>query len=303
MIDAYFMTMDPVLVGALAAFAIAVASAVYALGTVPPAAIPRFGRRGLKRHRARATSSSFAMFEPAIRLVGGWMRRLPFHGARRRAEQQLVQAGEYMGLTADEYLGLSLIGGVVGLVVGLLLPGESPLLWIAAASLSAFLPRLMVAREIERRRREINRALPTAIDLAALCMGAGLDFPRSLSQITENSTINDDPLNEEIQLILQDLELGHTRRRALEAFAVRVDSEAVRDFVASVVQAEERGNPLAEVLRIQAQVLRQRRSVKGEEAASRASILLIVPMVMLLLSVLLLIAGPLLLRTMGAFGG
>ncbi len=297
------MTLDSALLGAIAAFAIAIGGTVYALGTVPPSTVPELGRRGLKRHRARTRSNSFAMFEPAIRLVGGWMRRLPFDGARRRAEQQLVQAGEYLGLTADEYLGLSLIGAVLGLTVGLLLPAESPLIWIAAAGMSAMLPRLMVSREIERRRRDINRALPTAIDLAALCMGAGLDFPRSLLQITENSTTDDDPLNEEILLILQDLELGHTRRRALEAFTLRVDSEAVRDFVASVVQAEERGNPLAEVLRIQAQVLRQRRSVKGEEAASRASLLIIAPMVMLMLSVLLLIAGPLLLRTMGAFGG
>jgi tight adherence protein C len=103
--------------------------------------------------------------------------------------------------------------------------------------------------------------------------------------------------------VLRDLRLGHTRRHALEAFAERTELEEVSDFVTAVVQAEERGNPLAKVLRIQAEVLRQRRTVKGEEAAAKASVMLIVPLVMLIMSVLVVILAPLLLRSMSAFAG
>ena len=72
-----------------------------------------------------------------------------------------------------------------------------------------------------------------------------------------------------MQRMLQELDLGHTRRKALEGLAERVPTEPVRDFVASVVQAEDKGTPLAEVLSVQARMLRMRRSVRAEESAAK----------------------------------
>ena len=92
----------------------------------------------------------------------------------------------------------------------------------------------------------MNRRLPYAIDLLALGMGAGLDFPGAVRQVVEKSGAPDDPLVEEFTLILQGLNLGRTRRQALEDFAERVPSDAVKEFVGAVVQAELRGNPVAE---------------------------------------------------------
>jgi tight adherence protein C len=66
----------------------------------------------------------------------------------------------------------------------------------------------------------------------------------------------------------------------------------VQDFAHAVIQAERRGTPLAEVLEVQARVLRMRRSVAAEEAAARASVLLMLPLLLLLLAVLLLLFGP-----------
>src|SRR5690606_11854976 len=99
------------------------------------------------------------------------------------------------------------------------------------------------------------------IDLAAMCLAAGLDFPGSVRQIVLKTPAKNAPLREEFANILQELELGRTRRQALENFADRVPHEAVHDFVGSVVQSEEKGNPLAETLTIQATMLRMRRTV------------------------------------------
>ena len=94
------------------------------------------------------------------------------------------------------------------------------------------------------------------------------------------------------------VELGHTRQQALAAFSERVPTEAVKDFVSSVRQAEEKGNPLSEVLQIQATMLRMRRSVLGEEAAARAEVLMMLPLMMLFSSILLILIGPLVINTM-----
>ena len=68
-----------------------------------------------------------------------------------------------------------------------------------------------------------------------------------------------------------------------------------------MTQAEAKGNPLAEVLRIQAEVLRRRRSQAAEEAAAAASVKMVGPLVMLLISSLLLVMGPLILKTMTSY--
>jgi tight adherence protein C len=76
-----------------------------------------------------------------------------------------------------------------------------------------------------------------------------------------------------------------------------VPTEAVREFVGAVIQAEEKGTPLAEVLRIQATILRMRRTVLAEEAASRAGVMMMIPLMMLLGCILLILMGSMMLKS------
>jgi tight adherence protein C len=138
--------------------------------------------------------------------------------------------------------------------------------------------------------------------LLCLALSAGLDFPSAVRQIVDKSSQKDDPLTEELAVVLSELSLGKTRREALENFGKRNPTPSVAEFVASVIQAEEEGTPLAEVLMIQAQVSRQRRGVRAEEAASKASLQLLMPMGLVFVSVLCLIGGPLVLKLMEEFG-
>jgi tight adherence protein C len=112
---------------------------------------------------------------------------------------------------------------------------------------------------------------------------------RLLSQPREGKR---DALAREFSLILEELELGKTRRDALLSFAERVPTQAVRDFVLAVVQAEQKGNPLAKVIQVQGRMLNMRRSVAAEQAAARAGVLMVVPMMILLCCILLLLLGP-----------
>ncbi len=144
--------------------------------------------------------------------------------------------------------------------------------------------------------KAVNRRLPYAIDLLALAMGAGLDFPGAVRQVVEKSASPDDALVEEFTLMLQALQVGRTRRQALEDFAERVPSDPVKEFVGAVVQAELRGNPVANVLRIQAEVSRQRRSVRAEEAAAKAGVAMVGPLMLVFLCILILIVSPMIMK-------
>jgi tight adherence protein C len=256
---------------------------------------PRLGLRGLKRTQALARGGAFVTAEPVIRFVAGLFARLPIPRLRSRIEAQLTQAGDLLGMTPDEHLALSALSAAGFLLAALALRevvGTSPAVLVLVTGSGAVLPHLRVSGEIQRRQRQVDRALPGAIDLAALCMGAGLDFPGALRQIIDKSLSPGDPLHEELGRILQLLELGRTRREALESLAERVPTEAVRDFVSSAVQAEEKGNPLAEVLRIQAGMLRMRRSVDAEQAASRAGVMMMIPLMLIFASIVLILLGP-----------
>jgi tight adherence protein C len=293
--------LDLLAYGAITLVGLGLVVASYALGLNPPTTSPYLGLRGLKRQKALQEGGSFATFEPIIRFVAGLVGHLPLGRLRTRLERQLIQAGDLLGLTPDEHIAMSTLSAL-GFLLGALafrdVIGTSPAVLIFVMGSGAMLVHLRVTGEIARRQRYVDRALPVTIDLAALCMGAGLDFPGALRQIIDKALAPGEPLHEEMSRILQMLDLGRTRKEALLSFAERVPTEAVKEFVSSVIQAEEKGNPLSEVLRIQARMLRMRRSVAAEQNASRAGLMMMIPLLLIFASIILLLLGPFIINGM-----
>lgn len=261
---------------------------------VPSTSASTLGPRGVTRTRARE-SALFATTEPLLRLVAGWVARLPSSGWRERLESTLLQSGYWLGITADELVAMSALLGLLLGGIGVWLSarfGWSPTMPLLFAAVGAAHPFSQVRDATTTRQREIERRLPDAVDLLSLCMGAGLDFPASMRRLLVDGIPPESPTGTELGRIRDELELGHTRKQALEAFAARVPSRPVRDFVGAVVQAEEKGTPLAEILRVQGRMLRMRRSVLAEEAAARAAMQLNLPLLMIFAAIMLLVLGP-----------
>ncbi len=268
---------------------------VYQMALTPADLQPDVGVKGMKRKAALDEGGPFNAIEPSMRWLAARIAVLPIEGMRDNINTMIRHGGEYLGLTADEYLALSVMGSLSFLGVGLALDAYAQIGGIFVFMLAAFgglMPHLQVTGEIERRFKQVNRGLPHTIDLVALTMSAGLDFPGAMRQVTEKTADKRDAIYEELNRILQELELGRTRKQALLAFADRCPTEAVRDFTSSVVQAEEKGNPLAEVLQIQATMLRMRRSVAAEESAARAGVLMMGPLMLIFATIMLIILGP-----------
>jgi tight adherence protein C len=273
----------------------AVLVACYAVLSAPYTAPNFFGPRGLRRGRALSQNGLWSQVEPAVRWLGARLRPFLPERFRRSVDEQITLSGDFLGLQPEEFVSLSMLSCFVGLSLGSLygvLLGRSALYMVLAASLGAALPFLQLSGLVQNRRRKVQNGLPYVIDLLSLGLSAGLDFPGSLRQVVEKASTPDDPLIEELSLILEELRMGKTRKQALTQFAARVPGESVREFVGAVIQAEERGNPLARVLQIQAESSRQRRSVRAEEAASKASLQILAPMVMIFVAILLLIVTP-----------
>ena len=278
------------------AFGFAIAIFLYTVGASPSQPGPRLGLRGLKRQRALATNDGWSQIEPLVRWLGVRVSRFLTEEQRKQIDDQLTRAGDYLGLTADEYIALSVISSVVGLVMGTILGIGfnigGGLTVVGGLALGMLGPYVQIGAVATERLLTISRGLPGVIDVMALSMGAGKDFPGSIREVIEKSSTSDDPIIEEFTLILQSISLGRTRKDALSEFSVRAPVETVKEFVNSLVQAEERGNPVAEVLSIQASVSRGRRSVRAEESASKAGVKLLVPVILVFFTVVTLLLGP-----------
>ncbi|MGO8998176.1 MAG: type II secretion system F family protein [Polyangiaceae bacterium] len=279
---------------ALAFFFIAYAAADAPLGDGK-----RMGLRGLKRQRALERNETWQSLEPLVRWLGMRISGLMTQSQKDSLNHQISIAGDFLGLLPEELVALSIITGVAGLGAGYLLgslSGMGGILVIACGGFGAVAPSMTLSSTAADRFKDVNRRLPYAIDLLALGMGAGLDFPGAVRQVVEKSGAPDDALVEEFTLILQGLQVGRTRRQALEDFAERVPSDPVKEFVGAVVQAELRGNPVAHVLRIQAEVSRNRRSVRAEEAAAKAGVAMVAPLMMVFVCILILIVSPMIMK-------
>ncbi len=256
------------------------------------------GLKGLKRSQALAKGDWFSAAEPMMRFLAARVATIKFFDKYRpTAAQQVLNAGEILGLTADEYIALSILSGIFFGMLGaggfILAPEVvSPMFAIMLTALGFLAPYLQISGEVANRFKQINRGLPYAIDLASLAMGAGLDFPGALRQVTDKAPDKHDALVEELLRIQNELDLGRTRKQALEGFADRSPTDPVKDFVQSVIQSEEKGNPLADVLTIQANTLRMKRTVRAEEGAAKAGVMMIGPLMLIFLCILLILMGP-----------
>lgn len=279
--------------------AITVALVVHYVLDVPLAECTDRGARGLARQKSRR-STLFRAVEPVLRLMATHIAGLPLARQRKKMEEAIVAAGEFHGLGASEVIALSWLSGLAGLGAAYYFWSFSGGIFIplACCALGPFLPSMQLSSLAKDRHQAVDRGLPAAIDLAALCMGAGLDFPGAIAHVVDNMPDRNAPVRQELERILQELSLGRTRQQALESLSERVDTNAVNEFVAAVVQAEKKGTALSTVLSIQATALRGRRSVLAEEAAARAGVMLMLPMLMMMGSISLILMGPLLIDMM-----
>jgi tight adherence protein C len=279
--------------------AIALFVVAYVIAAAPSSPSNPLGLRGLKRQRIIATNESWASVEPLIRWMGIRVSGIMSESQRAALDTQLSLAGDWMGITPEEYLGLSLLsclacagaGGIIGYLTGL-----GMLLVIIVALMGLALPYMQISGAAQDRLKDISRGLPYAIDLMALAMGAGLDFPGAVRQVVQKSSNPDDPMVEEFTLIMQSLNLGRMRKDTLSEFARRAPVDVVKEFVGSLIQAEERGNPVADVLQIQATGSRTRRSVRAEELAAKAGVAMVGPLMLVFAAIMMLILGPMYLQ-------
>lgn len=208
----------------------------------------------------------------------------------------LVQGGEPGGLTVLDFYGLRLLAAV-GLGCGWLwaasqrMPLTNATLGAATAGGVGFLlPVFWLRGRANRRRREIMRALPNALDMLTIGVEAGLAFDSALLRVIERW---DNALTREFRRALVEMRVGTPRDEALERIAQRAGVPDLATFVAVLVQSTQLGVSIADVLQVQAAQIREKRRMRAEELARKAGIKMMFPLVFCIFpSMFIVILGP-----------
>ncbi len=265
------------------------------------------------RRAERMLPFVFRVLLPLAPNFGPLFRRPGLEKTHTQLTRKIVAAGYSGLLTSEEFLALKiLLPAVLGVLVvgaiwaGLAMVPGRPGVALRGHQISFMLitllcfyayPGLWLRRVLTSRHRSIQRALPFVLDLLTLSVEAGLDFMNAMQRIVERRKL--DALGEEFVRVLREIQLGKTRRVALRDMAERLDQAEIRTVVNALVQADELGVGIAQILRIQADQMRQRRFERAEKMANEAPVKMLFPLVAFIFpAVFLVLLGPIILQVL-----
>jgi tight adherence protein C len=159
------------------------------------------------------------------------------------------------------------------------------------------LPDSWLKKAVKKRHRSIERALPFVLDLLTLSVESGLDFMSGIQRIIQHREI--DPLGEELVRVFREIQVGRTRKEALQNMSSRVGLSDIRGVTNALIQADELGTGIGHALRVQADQIRTKRFQRAEKLGNEAPVKLLFPLTAFIFpAVFLVLLGPVILQMM-----
>jgi tight adherence protein C len=212
-------------------------------------------------------------------------------------EQKLLVAGNPVSLHAFIVAQVIAVGAAI-FVAFYVISQQPPLPGLLAGFFATLvvglLPIYWLRIRLLARKKAILKALPDAVDLIVTTVEAGMSLDGALAEVGGQTR---GPLGEELKLAIRETALGRGRRDALQRMIDRTEVPELKTFIQSIIQAEQTGIPIGQVLRTQAQQVRLKKRQRAEAEAQRAPVKMVVVLVtMVLPSMLLMVMGPALIR-------
>ena len=219
-------------------------------------------------------------------------------------QQKLAQAG----IRKKEWAVAIILGRMIGpIVLGLLaaliiyginyFPDWSSFKKFAGFAAMVILgykgPDIWVSNLVGKRTKEVRKGLPDALDLLVICAEAGLTVDAAFNRVARELGRAYPELGDEFSLTAIELGFLTDRRQAFENLANRINLDAVRGVVTTMIQTEKYGTPLASALRVLSAEFRNERMMRAEEKAARLPAIMTIPLILFILPVLfIVILGP-----------
>lgn len=267
----------------------------------------------LGRHQIMDSPGTATISQPKMRIVnfaqgtgaGRLAARVTRQQVRTKSSRLLLEAGSPMPLATYLLLRLVFIVVLTPLYILFLVDGIGfTFLGILMMIIGGFtipqLPLLRIKRKARKRARAIEHAMPDALDLLVVCAEGGLSLDAALQQVSRRT---DGTLAAEFQRLLTEIGSGMGRRDALVSLAERSQSESLKIFCSTIIQADKMGMSIATTLRTLADTMRTRRRQAAETQARKAPIKMMPFLVIFMIpSLFIVILGPAILSIIAFMG-
>ena len=237
------------------------------------------------------------VFKPIAGQLSKIVVRVTPAGVMEGTQKKLMYAGLSGQMQVSDFMGVRglalLISSGLTLLLGIKAGWSSLvllLMLVIVGGIAYMLPDLWIRGEIKKRKDQVQRALPDAIDLLTISVEAGLGFDLALARVVQKS---DNALTREFGRVIQEMRIGIARRDALRAMVERTGVDDLSAFISAIIQAEQLGASIANVLRIQSVEMRVRRRQHAETLAHQAPIKMLFPMAFLIFPpIFIVVLGP-----------
>ncbi len=236
----------------------------------------------------------YRALQPLLQLFAG-MNRVIFRDSMPEIGREIQAAGLPRFWAAEEYLAkleiiaLLLSPAYVYGFVSMMGPAGGVTALVMTV-VTAWLLRRRLGWRARHRLMQIKRRLPFLLDLLTLLMEAGSTFLQALADAVEQ--FGEHAVGYEFGRVLSEINMGKGREGALQALRDRLSDDEITSIVGSIIQGEELGTPLARLFRIQADVLRIKRTQRAETIAGEAGVKMLLPAILVMASTVLIILGP-----------
>jgi tight adherence protein C len=147
-------------------------------------------------------------------------------------------------------------------------------------------PSMVVSSRAKARREQIEHEFPDVLDLMVVCIEAGLGLDTAFIRISDETRVSHARASREFARLATELRAGRARADALRAFADRAGAEAIRAFVALLIQTDALGTSVGQTLRAYSGEMRTNRFLNAEKKAMRVPVLMTVPLIVFILPVI-----------------
>lgn len=237
------------------------------------------------------------IFKPLVGCLINLFKKFVPQEKKSAYENKLMLAGNPHGLTSEGFAALKYAVLFLCIAVGILT--RNPLMFCLLVIAGIFIPDLYLKACQDKRREEILKSLPDTLDLLCVSVEAGLGFDAALQKVTEKT---DGPLTDEFEKTMQEINIGKPRREALRDMVPRVGVDDVTTFLGSIIQADQLGVSISNVLRLQSQQVRTNRRMRAQEKAQKAPVKMLIPLVFFIFpTIIIVLLGPAMIQLMDAF--
>ncbi|MBQ2593327.1 MAG: type II secretion system F family protein [Candidatus Riflebacteria bacterium] len=226
--------------------------------------------------------------------------------AKSGLKKMLAQAGFPGGLTVAEFAVIQNLFKafcpLIGLAIGFVIKPNLALMGLAAGAIIGMMaPKMYLQKKIAQRQHDIQKGLPDVLDLLTVAVEAGLGFDAACDKVVEKMR---GPIPNEFSLTLKQMRMGEARRDAFKSMSERVDNPDFNAFVSAIIQADQLGVSIGQVLRIQSEQLREKRRQRAEEESAKAPVKMMIPLIFFIFpNVMLVIGAPAAFQMIEGFSG